>query len=327
MTTSLVAVEGLVLRNLRHGETSRIATLFTRELGKVGVIAKGARVPASPFGASLELFSHGSFVLYYRPGRELQFLRSGALEHEFRGLVRDHDRYRLASALVEFLDSVLTGEEPAGELFDFARRALEVLASASRPALPELFRGLQLRVVSILGYAPRLDRCAACGRDVPPAAPALATNDAPAATEKWLFLPAEGGIACADCLPRFDPGGTGVLLTARALRRVRAMALGSGRLHSAEPSGAPPIARDGLLASPSGDRTAARVPDAEPPPAHSGRIEPAVAEAWVRTLDRLVEEYLRYHLESYRGLRSLAPSGNRRSLYPGFTVDGRRRPC
>lgn len=327
MTTSLVAVEGLVLRNLRHGETSRIATLFTRELGKVGVIAKGARVPASPFGASLELFSHGSFVLYYRPGRELQFLQSGSLEHEFRGLVRDHDRYRLASALVEFLDRVLTGEEPAGELFDFARRALEVLASASRPALPELFRGLQLRVVSILGYAPRLDRCAACGRDVPPAASVSLAPGGPAATERWLFLPAEGGVACADCLPRFDPGGTGVQLTARALRRVRAMALGSGRLHPAEPAGAPPLARDGALAPPAGDHSAARVPDAAPPPAPAGRIAPAVAEAWVRTLDRLVEEYLRYHLESYRGLRSLDSSGYRRSLHSGFTVDGTRRAC
>lgn len=283
--TAIVACEALVLRNLRHGETSRIATLFTRELGKVGVIAKGARLPASPFGASLELFNRGSFQLYYRPGRDLQFLKSGALEREYRGILRDPRRYRLASALAEFLDRVLTGEEPAGELFDFARRAFEILETAPPATLPELFRGLQLRIASLLGYAPRLDRCAACGRDVPPAEPSVtaASEDpgGPAVPDRWLFLPAEGGVVCGACLPRFDPGGTGIQLTSRALRRVRAMAIGPARFG----------------------------PSREAEPAGQVR-DTAVAPAWLRTVDRLVEEYLRYHLEAYRGLRSLAsPAG------------------
>jgi DNA repair protein RecO (recombination protein O) len=264
-----------VLRNLRHGETSRIATLFTRELGKIGVIAKGARTPTSPFGASLELFNLSSFVVYHRPGRDLQFLRSGGLEREFRGLQRQSARYRHASAFTEFLDRLLTGEEPAPELYAFAVRGLEVLESSPLEALPELFRGMQLRVASLLGYAPHLDRCLRCGRDVP--GPGMAENGAESA---WRFLSAEGGAACPACAEGLD-ASAGPALTPRALRRLRAMSRGTPR---------PPEGREARVSEASADAAEARGPT------------PA---SWQRALDRLVEDFLRYHFESYRGLRSL----------------------
>jgi DNA repair protein RecO (recombination protein O) len=266
--SALVSCEGIVLRNLRYGETSRIATLFTPDLGKIGVLAKGARDPKSPFGASLEFLSHGSFVVYHRPGRDLHFLRTGALEREFRGLLRDSGRFVLASAFAEFLERVLQGEEPAGELFDFALRGLEVLETAPRPALPELFRGMQLRVASILGYAPRLEQCLRCGR-------ALGEPESAGARDAWIFLPADGGVLCPECGAR-EPGEAGPRLSPRALRRLRAMAMG-------RPGGA--TARPG----------AAMI-----------RERPSAPDpAWVALLDRLVEDFLRYHLDSYRGLRAL----------------------
>jgi DNA repair protein RecO (recombination protein O) len=267
--SSLVSCEGIVLRNLRYGETSRIATLLTRELGKIGVIAKGARDPKSPFGASLEFLSHGSFVVYHRPGRDLHFLRSGSLEREFRGLQRDADRFFLASAFAEFLERVLHGEDPADELFPFALRALDVLETAAQPALPELFRGMQLRVASILGYAPRLEQCLRCGRSVDEA-------EAPGLRGAWMFLAADGGVLCPACGAP-DSAEAGVRLTPRALRRLRAMALG----------------RPG----PAGPAAAAAPLVRERPPAPD--------PAWIALLDTLVEDFLRYHIESYRGLRAL----------------------
>jgi DNA repair protein RecO (recombination protein O) len=277
MISSLVSCEGIVLRNLRHGETSRIATLLTPELGKIGVIAKGARDPKSPFGASLEFLSHSSFMVYHRPGRDLHFLRSGALEREFRGLLQDGDRFVLASAFAEFLERVLQGEEPAAELFGFALRGLEVLESAPRPALPELFRGMQLRVASILGYAPRLEQCLRCGR-------AVGDADAGGSREIWTFLPAEGGVLCPECGAR-EPGDPGLRLSPRALRRLRAMALGRA-------GGSAGAAAAGAGAAPD---VAGMVRERPPAP------DPA----WVALLESLVEDFLRFHLDSYRGLRAL----------------------
>lgn len=283
MISSLISCEGIVLRNLRHGETSRIATLLTPELGKIGVIAKGARDPKSPFGSSLEFLSHGSFVVYHRPGRDLHFLRTGVMEREFRGLLRDCDRYVFASGFAEFLDRVLQGEEPAGELFGFALRALQVLETAPRPALPELFRGMQLRVASILGYAPRLEQCLLCGRGVVEA-------EAAGARGAWTFVPADGGALCGECGAR-RPELAGPRLSPRALRRLRAMAV--GRPDTAGHGDRPPA---GNLPT-AGTMTGAVAVVRERPPGPD--------PAWIALLDGLVEEFLRYHLDSYRGLRAL----------------------
>lgn len=235
-------------------------------------------------------------MVYHRSGRELQFLKSGALEREFRGLLRDPRRYRRACAFVEFLDRVLTGEEPAEELYDFAVRALDVLETAPPEALSELFRGMQLRVAALLGYAPRLDRCLRCGRAVgtetgpEPGREAPAEDGADRSVDGrgWLFLPAEGGVACPSCAALLDPAGVGLRLTPRALRRLRAMALGSSR-----PAAAAALVRD------------ASVEEPLPPGAPRGPAAAAPA-GWIRVLDRLVEDFLRYHFDTYRGLRSLA---------------------
>jgi DNA repair protein RecO (recombination protein O) len=311
--SALVSCEGLVLRNLRYGETSRIATLFTPELGKIGVIAKGARDPKSPFGASLEFLSHSSFVVYHRPGRDLHFLRTGVLEREFRGLFHDSDRFVLASALAEFLERVLQGEEPAGELFDFALRGLHVLETAPRPALPELFRGMQLRVASILGYAPRLEHCLHCGR-------AVGEVEAAGPRGAWTFLPADGGVLCPGCGSR-EPRDTGPRLSARALQRLRAMAVGRRVApgQGTRPSGG---ATEGVAAGIKASTSEIR------PPADGVAVvreRPSAPDpAWIVLLDGLVEDFLRYHLDSYRGLRALGTFSGAGSDAAGPPTTGRR---
>ena len=47
----------LVLRVVEFSESSCVATLYTRDFGKIGVLAKGARRPKSPFEAALDLLA------------------------------------------------------------------------------------------------------------------------------------------------------------------------------------------------------------------------------------------------------------------------------
>lgn len=277
MHSKIHSCEAIVLRNLRFGETSRIVTLLSRELGKFGAMAKGGRDPKSGFGASLELFQRSGFIVYYRPGRDLQLLKSAWVEQEFHGCERDWRRYVYGSALLEFLDRVLLEEEPQPELYRLALRGLEVMDAEPIDRLREFFRAFQLRAAACLGYHPALVQCLRCGRRLEDAA----EDDA------WLFRTAEGGVLCPDC----GQHESGIRLRPRAIRRVHAMASGSGGQ----------------------DRSPDRL-EVRERPASNGSPEgaPSASSRWLVTLDRLVEEYLRFHLERYRGLRSLDWWGEQR---------------
>jgi len=288
VTTRIVKCDGIVLRNLRYGDTSRVATLFTLEFGKLSVIAKGARSLKTPFGASLEILNHSSYVIYLKSGRDLQLVKDGSVEQEFTQILRNSKRFLFGCAILETLDRMLLEEEPTPALFRVSLKALSRAETVDPESLPELFRAFQLRAAGILGYAPMLDQCLLCRREV------ARLEDTAGEERAWFFRPSQGGSFCPDCA---DASESGYPMTARALLRIRAMSQGAVvPTAGTEPGGgAPGNGGNGRV-----QETVAAAPQRTPSPSDGvsrGR--------WVRTLDGLVEEYLRYHVARYRGLRSL----------------------
>jgi DNA repair protein RecO (recombination protein O) len=55
MSLSSITVQGIVLKRINIGEADRIVTLYTKELGKVAVVAKGVRKINSSQAAALEI--------------------------------------------------------------------------------------------------------------------------------------------------------------------------------------------------------------------------------------------------------------------------------
>ncbi|TFB10109.1 DNA repair protein RecO, partial [Candidatus Marinimicrobia bacterium MT.SAG.4] len=70
----ILKAEGIILRRIKYSETSLIVTLYTKEYGKVSLIAKGARNPKSKFVGSLEPGTYVSVVYYHKENRDLQML-------------------------------------------------------------------------------------------------------------------------------------------------------------------------------------------------------------------------------------------------------------
>ena len=93
LSMALIKTTALLLRSLRFGDTSRIVTVLTPEYGKWSAVAKGVRGPKSRFGASLEILTLSSLVVYYRRGRDLQLISDGLLDREFRTIVEEATRY------------------------------------------------------------------------------------------------------------------------------------------------------------------------------------------------------------------------------------------
>src|SRR5690606_26000423 len=140
--------EAIVLRSLRFAEADRILHLYTREHGRLGAIAKGARKTTSRFGARLEPLSHVELVLHRGSG-ELQTVTGVELLRSHRQA--RESPYRLGAGMIaaEAMLRLFTEPESNPRAFVAVERFLDLLdeapAGEGRPALDPLVLSFQLK--------------------------------------------------------------------------------------------------------------------------------------------------------------------------------------
>jgi len=246
----LFRTEGIVLRSRELGEHDRLVSLYTRDLGRLHAVARGARRLRSRFGAALELFTWGEAVGFEREGRDLLRLDHFDIRHSFRGVREDLERLGQGARMLEAV-SRLTGErDPQPSCFALLLRAVRAL-EAHAPARVQL--AFTLRLLDLAGHRPRLDRCASCQRAV--------------GTTGVTFVVAAGTVGCRPCRP-----AGGLPLAPRTLGALRGLQRRPGR--PASPPGSRP--RSSGTRPPSSTSTSK--PSAAPPcaaPASSpARLDP-----------------------------------------------------
>jgi DNA repair protein RecO (recombination protein O) len=173
--------EAIVLRRKDFGEADRMLTLFTPEHGKVRVVAKGIRKPASRKGGHLELFTRSRLLL--AKGHELDIITQAETVNAYRPLREDLLRGAYASYAVELLDRLMPDEQENREMYALLRDALGWFCESGDLALSARYYELQL--LGLAGFQPELRRCAVRGEEI--------------VAEDQFFAPALGGAVCARC--------------------------------------------------------------------------------------------------------------------------------
>jgi len=143
---------GYVLHSYPYQETSLIVEIFTREFGRVGAVAKGAKRPQSPLRSVLMPFH--ALTLDWSGKSELKTLRTA----EWRGAFRLLKGRALICGfyLNELLLKLLHRDDPHDRLFDAYEQTLHALLDGGDHAI--VLRCFEKRLLSELGYALILDR-------------------------------------------------------------------------------------------------------------------------------------------------------------------------
>ena len=184
---AIVKTEAFVFKSFRFGETSMIVRLLTRDRGVVPVIAKGARRPKSRLGATLGPFRRLGVTYYDKPGREIQTLVDVELLAEHAGVAASLERLEAAGSWFRFLRSAIPEGFPSATLYGLAAAALARLEVTPLARVRRWESYHRAAAARLLGLAPQLDACAACGRGVPESGDGLA------------FSVEEGGALCGGC--------------------------------------------------------------------------------------------------------------------------------
>ncbi|UAL51073.1 DNA repair protein RecO [Metabacillus dongyingensis] len=150
--------EGIVIRTNDYGETNKIVTIYTRELGKVGVMARGAKKPNSRLTSSTQLFTYGYFLFQKSSG--LGGLQQGETISSMRGIREDIFLTAYASYTAELLDKSTEQNEPNPFLFELFNQTLQLLNEGVDPDV--LLYIFEMKIVNVLGLYPQLDSCVNC---------------------------------------------------------------------------------------------------------------------------------------------------------------------
>ncbi len=157
--------EAIVLKASRYSETSKILTLYTRELGRVSVIARGAMRPKSKFAGLLQPLAYVATVIYVKEGRGLQTLGSAESVRRFPVIPTDLDRTAAGLEMLELVNAALHDQERNENLFNLLLQTLEALNDRSADPVPALLQ-FMVSFCSVLGFSIRVDGCGICDEEV-----------------------------------------------------------------------------------------------------------------------------------------------------------------
>lgn len=162
--TMFVKTDGIVLRTVDYQDSDRLLTVFSRDLGKLSVRARGVRGNRNANRAACQLFAFSEFTLREYQGRYQ--LSESVLKESFHELQLDLERLSLASYFAQVVETVALENDPLPELLSLLLNSLFALSklTLSQELVKAVF---ELRLACAAGFAPDLRGCVVCGNTQP----------------------------------------------------------------------------------------------------------------------------------------------------------------
>ena len=160
MAGERTVVKGIVLRGTDSKESDRILTVLTAEMGKISVVAKGARSRRSKVSAATQLLTYSELTLSESHG--WQYLTEGSTIELFDGVRADIELLSLASYFAEIVEWVASDDSESALLLPHLLNALYALGTLHRPQVL-VKAAFELKLMALIGFEPLFDGCAACG--------------------------------------------------------------------------------------------------------------------------------------------------------------------
>jgi len=175
---------GIILKREDVRETSVALVAYTRDFGKIKLLSKGVRGPGHRFLSAYELFALDDIVFYERKRKGFCLLSQSELVDYFPKVRESLERLSYAAYLIELTEAVTPFGEENSAFYDLLEAALGFLSSEASPK--RVARVFEIKLLSHLGFMPRLKTCANCNK--------------PIGKTGVRFSFSMGGVLCEDCI-------------------------------------------------------------------------------------------------------------------------------
>ncbi|MDR7870168.1 MAG: DNA repair protein RecO [Tissierellaceae bacterium] len=177
----MLKTEGIVLKDTKYQETSKILIIYTKSLGKISVMAKGANRPKSKLIANSQPFSYNEFQ--FSQGRNFYYINAADIIDSFYDIRENMESMVYGFYILELVEKSVPDEEANDKIFLLLVKTLKILSELKDNYL-RLIVAFELKYISFLGYRPYLNGCVMCGNGE---------------SSGYKFSNVEGGIICTNC--------------------------------------------------------------------------------------------------------------------------------
>jgi DNA repair protein RecO (recombination protein O) len=183
---------GIIIKRRDYQENDRLFYVYTREYGKIELVAKGTKKITSKLNAYLEPFYLVNLMI--AKGKFFDKLANANVIKCYENLRNDKDLigFFIINYLTEIIDALIVGQTPQSKKYDLLLELLDILNEEikkdilhKKELLLMLTNIYALKLLNYLGYRPEIQRCLICHKAI------LLTKN--------IFDFSRGGVICEDC--------------------------------------------------------------------------------------------------------------------------------
>ena len=193
-----IVTDGIVLKEVKTGESDRILTILTRSEGVISASAKSSLRLKNKLSSTTGLLCWSDFTLFR--GKTMYSINEAQSKNVFFELRNDIEMLSTSIYLAELTSILASAEVTPGDCLDLLLNAFVVLCKGKQ--LNMLTKSaFEFKLLSVTGYMPNLVVCVDCGR-----------YDG----QVFYFDIANGSLLCEDCIAKnnLQPNITSPVLSA-----------------------------------------------------------------------------------------------------------------
>jgi len=179
----------IILNRSDYRESDSLITLYTKEFGKLSLVARGTKKINSKLAGHLEPFSLVNILLI--KGKGFDYVGSALCSNAFLNLKDNLNKIYYSGRVLNWFNRLVRDGEKDERLFLLLKRWLEVTDSYPDEEFTKengelFFIFFALKLMTELGYRPEMYECLSCREKIAPG--------------KNYFNLKNGGLVCEACL-------------------------------------------------------------------------------------------------------------------------------
>ena len=176
---SIYSTEAILLAVRNFGEADKIATLFSKEYGKISAAAYGCRRPKNKLAGAMQIFSQ--LELSLAEGNNIDVIKHCEVKLSNVQVRNDLEMMAYGMFVAELIIEFYPDKQEDSAMYDLLLGVIQLL-SQKNPRLVALAAGYQ--ILNKSGCQPTYDSCLCCGK--------LVGDD-------FHFSYEKAGVVCRDC--------------------------------------------------------------------------------------------------------------------------------